>query len=145
MSISAKQVMELRKITGLPMMKCKQALIDTEGDQEKAIELLRKEGLKTAAKKADRMTGEGLMRMRVSDDGKAATAVLVLCETEPVKNTPMFIEFVETLTDKCHAAGIDSVEAAGAVAWEGEFPTAAEALQGLIEREAPDRLVDQRR
>lgn len=134
MDISAKQVMELRKVTGLPMMKCKQALIETEGDHEKAIELLRKEGLKSAAKKADRVTGEGLMRLRISDDGSKATAVLVLCETEPVKNTPMFVEFVDTLADKCHEQGIDSAEAANALPWNDEFATAEDALKGLIAR-----------
>src|SRR5688572_25127989 len=99
MDPTAKQVMDLRAATGLPMMKCKQALIKADCDFEKAVEELRKEGLKTAAGKADRVMKEGLVMSKPADkapsDGKRVTMVFVRCETEPVRNTPDFKGFVE--------------------------------------------------
>ncbi len=132
MSISAKQVMELRAATGLGMMKCKQALIDTDGDFEKAQELLRKELGKAAEKKAGRKTGEGLVRVKMSDDNKTGTAVVVLCETEPVKNTPMFIEFVDKVVGIAFENGAATVEELEALPWPGDEPTVGEALKALI-------------
>lgn len=63
MAITAAQVKELREITGIGMMECKKALVETDGDMEKAIEELRKKGLAKAAKKADRETMEGAIRI----------------------------------------------------------------------------------
>ena len=96
MDISAKQVMELRQATGMPMMKCKKALLEAEGDFERAVEILRKEGLKAADKRAGRKTSEGLIAVRLAEDGRSGTMVQVLCESEPVKNTPKFTQFVES-------------------------------------------------
>ena len=92
MSISAKQVMDLRAATGMPMMKCKKALEAEDGDYEKAIERLRKEGMKAADKRADRTTAMGLVRVRITKDGHRGTAVAVSCETEPVAKLPMFVD-----------------------------------------------------
>jgi elongation factor Ts len=131
MEISAKQVMELRQASGMPMMQCKKALIEVEGDFEKAMDSLRKLGLKTAEKRAGRATGDGLLASRLSDDGKTGTMVLVLCETEPVKNTPKFIEFVEKLADLADANGIDNLEALLEVDFGGG-ETAAAALRALV-------------
>lgn len=131
MQINAKQVMELRQASGMPMMQCKKALIEAEGDFEKAMESLRKQGLKTAEKRSGRATGDGLLQVRLSDDGKTGTMVLVLCETEPVKNTPKFVEFVDKLTDIAAAKGIGDVETLGAVDF-GDGETAAEALKSLV-------------
>jgi len=131
MDISAKQVMELRHATGMPMMQCKKALIEAAGDFEQAMDALRKQGLKTAEKRAGRATGEGLLAVRISDDGKSGTMVQVLCETEPVKNTPKFVEYVEKLADLASAAGVTTDEALGALDW-GEGETAASTLKNLV-------------
>ena len=70
--ISAKLVMQLRAATGLPMMKCKEALAANDSNFEKAVEWLRKKGLETAAKKADRVMKEGRVAIKSSPDGSAA-------------------------------------------------------------------------
>jgi len=132
MSITAKQVMELRAATGLGMMKCKQALTETDGDFEKAQDLLRKELGKAAEKKAGRKTGEGLVRVKMSADNKTGTAVVVLCETEPVKNTPMFTEFVDQVVDLAFDNGVGTIEALEVLPWTGDEPTVGEALKALI-------------
>lgn len=131
MDISAKQVMELRQATGMPMMQCKKALIAAEGDFEVAMDSLRKQGLKTAEKRAGRATGEGLLAFRISEDGKTGTMVQVLCETEPVKSTPKFVEFVEKLADLAAASATDSLEALGELDW-GDGETAASTLKSLV-------------
>lgn len=97
MSISAKQVMDLRKATDMPMMKCKKALEAEGGDFEKAIERLRKEGMKVAEARADRNTAEGIVRVTISADKLQGSVVAVACETEPVAKTPRFVEFVDRL------------------------------------------------
>jgi elongation factor Ts len=131
MDISAKQVMELRQASGMPMMQCKKALIEAEGDFEQAMDALRKHGLKTAEKRAGRATGEGLLSFRIADDGKTGTMVQVLCETEPVKSTPKFVEFVEKLADLAAAAGTTTLEALGELDW-GNGETAASTLKNLV-------------
>src|SRR5262245_491473 len=114
--ISAKLVMQLRAASGLPMMKCKEALEATAGDFEKAIEWLRKKGLETAAKKADRVMKEGLVAIRPGADGKSAVMVEVDCETEPVAKGPDF----RGLVDKVLAAAVEHAGKKGG----GEVPEA---------------------
>ncbi len=131
MEISAKQVMELRQATGMPMMQCKKALKEAEGDFEKAMDSLRKQGLKTAEKRSGRATGDGLLAVRISEDGKTGTMVQVLCETEPVKNTPKFIEYVDKLADLADAQGIADRDTLLAVDF-GDGETADSALRALV-------------
>ena len=133
MDISAKQVMELRQASGMPMMQCKKALIESGGDFEMAMDGLRKLGLKTAEKRSGRATSEGLLAVRISDDGKTGTMVLVQCESEPVKGTPKFIEFVNGLADLAHEKGIGERDALLAHAWQGEGGDSVEdALRSLV-------------
>ena len=136
MDISAKQVMELRQATGMPMMQCKKALIENEGDYEKAVETLRSLGMKTAEKRSGRATSEGLLAVRISADGKTGTMAQVLCETEPVKKTPKFIAFVDQLADLADKHGISERDALLAQPWEGEGSGTVESvlkdLVGLI-------------
>jgi elongation factor Ts len=106
--VSAKLVMQLRSSTGLPMMKCKEALESNGGDFEKAVEWLRKKGLETAAKKADRAMKEGRIAIKTSRDQRTAAMVLVACETEPVSNTPEFLGLVDDLCDAALASAADS-------------------------------------
>lgn len=135
MEINAQDVMKLRQATGMPMMKCKKALQEAEGDFERAIDILRKEGMKTADKKAGRATSEGLIRSRLSSDGKSGTMVFVRCESEPVKNTPLFREFVEAVTDLAARNKIGGADALLSAAWPGpEGKTVDEALKALVGR-----------
>jgi len=93
--VSAKLVMQLRASTGLPMMKCKEALEATNGSFEDAVAWLRKKGLETAAKKADRAMKEGRVAIEASADGKKVAMVEVDCETEPVAGGPDFKALVD--------------------------------------------------
>jgi elongation factor Ts len=108
--VSAKLVMQLRASTGLPMMKCKEALEATGGDLEKAVDHLRKQGLETAAKKADRTMKEGRVAIKTTPDGRSAAMVLVGCETEPVSQTPDMLGLVDDLADAALSSGVDSAD-----------------------------------
>jgi len=79
-TISAAMVKELRERTGSGMMECKKALVESNGDMELAIENMRKSGLAKADKKSDRIAAEGIIGVKVSDDGKAVAIVDVNCE-----------------------------------------------------------------
>lgn len=89
--ISAQLVKKLRERTQLPMMECKKALIEANGDIEKAEEILRKSGALAAAKKAGRETAEGRVATYILPDCKTAAAVELRCETAPVANNEVFI------------------------------------------------------
>ncbi len=114
MKITAQQVNELRKRTGAGMMDCKKALVETEGDMEKAIDVLRKKGQKVAAKRADRDAAEGVVLSKVSDDKKYAAAVMINCETDFVAKNADFITYVQSIIDLAvanKAANIDALKA----------------------------------
>ena len=92
--ITAAMVKAFREKTGLPMMECKKALVEAEGDQEKAIELLRKAGKKTMEKRSGRDTEAGRIVVYTAPNGKTAMIEL-LCETAPVANNGEFIALCE--------------------------------------------------
>lgn len=91
--ISASMVKELRERTGAGMMDCKKALSETNGDVDKAIELLREKGLAAAAKKAGRVAAEGIVVAYISEDNKVGSLVEVNCETDFVAVNEAFVEF----------------------------------------------------
>ncbi|HPR23652.1 MAG TPA: translation elongation factor Ts [Bacillota bacterium] len=97
MSVTASMVKELREITGAGMMDCKNVLMETDGDIEKAVELLREKGIAKAAKKADRIAAQGLVRTAFSKDGKTAAIIEVNSETDFVAKNQEFIDFVDSL------------------------------------------------
>ncbi|MDH5180045.1 MAG: translation elongation factor Ts [Gammaproteobacteria bacterium] len=103
MSITAAMVKELRERTGAGMMECKKALVETNGDIDAAIELMRKTGLAKADKKAGRTAAEGLVVIRMSDDAKTAAIVEVNCETDFVSKGDDFIAFAEGIADRALA------------------------------------------
>ncbi len=105
MQITAQMVKELRETTGAPMMDCKQALAEVEGDQEKAIEVLRRKGLSAAAKKAGRATAEGLVTSYIHAGGKIGVLLEVNCETDFVARTDDFQELVKDIA--MHIAAAD--------------------------------------
>ena len=92
--ISASLVKELREKTGAGMMDCKKVLTETNGDEEKAIELLRERGIAKAAKKSGRVAAEGLVEAYVSEDGKIGAVVEVNAETDFVAKNEEFRTFV---------------------------------------------------
>ena len=96
--ISAAMVMELRKMSGQGMMDCKKALQETGGDLEQAMDLLRKKGLATLAKRAGRATSEGLVVNKSSDDGKTAVLATLCCETDFVARSDDFQEFAKNIS-----------------------------------------------
>lgn len=92
--ITAAMVKEFREKTGLPMLECKKALAETDGDQDRAIELLRKSGKKTMEKRQDRVTEAGRIVVYTAPNGVTAM-VEVLCETAPVTKNAEFIAMCE--------------------------------------------------
>ncbi len=112
MAITAALVKELRERTGAGMMECKKALVETKGDIETAIELMRKTGLAKADRKAGRIAAEGLIVFKASDDGKRAVMVEVNCETDFVTKGGDFIDFANRVAEtalKAQPAGIDAL------------------------------------
>jgi elongation factor Ts len=96
-AIDAHQVKELREMTGAGMMDCKKALAETKGNVQEAVDYLRKKGLSAAAKKAERVTKEGLIGSYVHSNGKIAVLVEVGCETDFVARTDDFKTLVRDL------------------------------------------------
>ncbi|MEL7601696.1 MAG: translation elongation factor Ts, partial [Bacillota bacterium] len=91
---TAKDVMELREMTGVGMMDCKKALTECNGDMEKAKDYLREKGLAAAAKKAGRIAAEGIVDSYIHLGGKIGVLVEVNCETDFVAKTDNFKQFV---------------------------------------------------
>ncbi len=107
-TISAQEVKTLRERTGCGMMECKKALVETEGDMEKAITLLREKGLATAEKKASRIAAEGYIG--IYNDGKVAALAEVNCETDFVAKNEQFQEFANKVAEivaKTNPANLD--------------------------------------
>jgi len=95
--ISASMVAKLRKITGQGMMDCKSALQEANGDIDQAIQILRKKGLATLARRAERETSQGLVVAKISDDGKTAVLATLCCETDFVAKSQDFVAAAEAL------------------------------------------------
>ena len=93
--ITAAAVKELRELTGLPMMMCKKALVEADGDQERAIEVLRQQAGKVLLKRADNTTSEGAIFIRVTDDGSRGAMIELQCESAPVAKSDDFVHLGE--------------------------------------------------
>jgi elongation factor Ts len=91
-NITAADVKKLREATGAGMMDCKKALVEAEGNFDKAIEVLRKKGQKVAAKRADRESNEGTAITKINDDNTAGVAIVLACETDFVGKNDSFKE-----------------------------------------------------
>ncbi len=107
MKITSQMVKELRDKTNAGMMDCKRALGDTEGDMEKAVDLLRQKGLAVAAKRADRATSEGVIECYIHAGGKIGVMVEVGCETDFVAKTDDFKAFAKDIA--LHVAAVNPV------------------------------------
>ncbi|WP_394754026.1 translation elongation factor Ts [Crenothrix sp.] len=132
MGISAGMVKELRERTGSGMMECKKALVETDGDMELAIENMRKSGLAKADKKSDRIAAEGIVGVKVSDDGKSVAIVDVNCETDFVAKSPDFVDFVNSLLPVLLSSNIETDEQLLAASLNGV--TVDEVRRGLISK-----------
>ncbi len=133
MAITAAMVKELRERTGAGMMECKKALVETDGDIDAAIEHLRKTGMAKADKKAGRTAAEGLVAIKLSDDGKRAAIVEVNCETDFVAKDENFRNFVDAVADQVLANNPADLDALLALPMPGEDgQTIGEALKALI-------------
>ena len=108
MAITASQVNELRKLTGVGMMDCKKALVETDGDMQKAIELLRQKGQKMAAKRADRDANEGCVLAKTT--GNYGALIMVSCETDFVATNAGFVDFTTSILDTAMAQHITTKE-----------------------------------
>jgi elongation factor Ts len=126
MAISAQAVKELRERTGAGMMDCKKALEETNGDMEKAIDLLRERGIAKAAKKAGRIAAEGLTNFAI--DGNVAAIVEVNCETDFVAKNPEFQSLVKDIAEHVVTQRPATIEAA----LEQPFKGQGEALSQVI-------------
>ena len=110
MGITAKEVNELRKTTGAGMMDCKKALVETDGDFDKAIEYLRKKGQKVSASRQDRNTSEGSVFVSVNDAGNAGFAMSLQCETDFVAKNDDFQGLGKEIADLAGNSDVNSIE-----------------------------------
>ena len=109
MKITASEVNKLRQATGAGMMDCKKALVEAEGDFEKAVENLRKKGQKVAANRADRDSSEGAVLAKVNQDNTSGVIVSINCETDFVAKNESYLSLAKELTDT--ALGHETLEA----------------------------------
>ena len=133
MAITAAMVKELREMSGAGMMDCKKALTATEGDMEKAMEFLREKGLATAQKKAGRIAAEGIVMLKVSEDGKKAVAVEVNAETDFVAKNEKYQGYVAQVTEQALETTAADIDAFLAEPWKFDTSkTVNEELAGQI-------------
>ena len=118
--ITASMVKELREMTGAGMMECKKALVEAEGDLDKAVDVLRTRGLAAVAKKAGRATNEGTVAALVSEDGTVGAVVELNCETDFVGMNEKFKAYADKIARAALAAKPADVEALKAAEIDGE-------------------------
>ncbi len=131
-NFTAKDVNDLRKSTGVGMMDCKKALTESDGDVEKAIELLREKGLATQAKKAGRVAAEGMAFAKVNADHSVGCVVEVNSETDFVADTADFKTFVNQVADTIIEKNPADTDALKAATIPGTDTTVESALQDLF-------------
>ena len=107
MAITASQVKELRDATNVSMMECKRALVETDGDMDGAMKLLRERGMAVAQKRAAKAANQGIIAASETDDGRTIAMVEVNCETDFVARNDAFKEFVVKVSEK----GLETDEA----------------------------------
>ncbi|KXL53189.1 elongation factor Ts [Anaerotignum neopropionicum] len=118
MAITAAMVKELRETTGVGMMDCKKALAETDGDMEKAVELLREKGLAASAKKAGRIASEGVVDIFISDDNKIGTIIEVNSETDFVAKNQIFRDYVAVVAKQASKSTAVDMDAFLAENWD---------------------------
>ena len=106
MAITAQDVNKLRQMTGAGMMDCKKALTEADGDFEKAVDILRKQGQKVAAKRSENTTSEGVVVIHINETATNGKLLAFACETEPVSNVADFKALSETMMSVAVAQNI---------------------------------------
>ena len=109
-TITAADINKLRQATGAGMLDCRKALTETNGDFEAAIDWLRKQGQKVAAKRSDREAKEGVIIARTSADNKVGFVVCISCETDFVSKNADFVAFATSIADAAVANNVKSAE-----------------------------------
>jgi len=109
-AITASDINNLRQATGAGMMDCRKALTESNGDFEAAIDWLRKQGQKIAAKRSDREAKEGVVIAQTTADHKTGMAICISCETDFVSKNADFVAFVQTIADAAIANNVHSAE-----------------------------------
>jgi len=107
-TITAQDINKLRQATGAGMMDCRKALTETNGDFEAAIDWLRKQGQKVAAKRSDREAKEGVVVAQTTADNKTGIVICVSCETDFVSKNEDFVSFVKSIADAAIANNVKS-------------------------------------
>ena len=130
MAFTAKDVVALREKTGVGMMDCKKALVETDGDIDKAIEILREKGLASAAKKASRVAAEGVIASY--NDGKAGALVEINCETDFVAKGEPFVNLANAVAKTVVTANPADVDALLATKVADGDNTVEEAVQEVF-------------
>jgi elongation factor Ts len=118
-TISAQDINKLRQMTGAGMMDCRKALTETNGDFEAAIDWLRKQGQKVAAKRSDREAKEGVVIALTTADNKTGLVVCVSCETDFVSKNADFVAFTQSIADAAIANNVKSAEELNEVSING--------------------------
>jgi elongation factor Ts len=118
-TITAADVNKLRQQTGAGMMDCRKALVESDGDFEKAVDYLRKKGQKVAALRSDRETKEGVIIAKTAADGKTGVIVGLGCETDFVAKNEDFIKFAQSIVELALSNGIKTVEDLNAAQLDG--------------------------
>lgn len=109
-TISAQDINKLRQMTGAGMMDCRKALTETNGDFEAAIDWLRKQGQKVAAKRSDREAKEGVVIAKTTPDNKTGIVVCVSCETDFVSKNADFVAFAQSIADAAVNNNVKSID-----------------------------------
>ena len=118
-AITAADINKLRQATGAGMMDCRKALTETNGDFEGAIDWLRKQGQKLAAKRSDREAKEGVIIAKTSADNKTGFVVCISCETDFVSKNADFVAFAQSIADAAVANNVKSAEELNEVSVNG--------------------------
>lgn len=118
-TISAQDINKLRQMTGAGMMDCRKALTETNGDFEAAIDWLRKQGQKVAAKRSDREAKEGVVIAQTTADNKTGMVLCISCETDFVSKNADFVAFAQSIADAAIANNVKSAEELNEVSING--------------------------
>lgn len=118
-TITAADINKLRQATGAGMMDCRKALTESNGDFEEAIDWLRKQGQKVAAKRSDREAKEGVVIAKTTADNKSGIVLCISCETDFVSKNADFVAFANGIMDAAIANNVASAEALSAVEING--------------------------
>jgi elongation factor Ts len=119
MAITAQDVNKLRQMTGAGMMDCKKALVEADGDFDKAVEILRKKGQKVSASRADRETSEGVVLIKTNDESTKGVLIAFTCETDFVAKNDDFVALAQQVTDLAFDNAPADIDALKAISVDG--------------------------